>query len=153
MIEDDYNQINTYTWEDIHKACDNLYDKIKHKKYDAILAVSRGGLIPAAILAYNLNIKKVTTIAVRTYDEDRVKLLDFSILSQPDFDIMNGKVLVVDDLIETGETIKIIKDLDWKTNNIELDFVVLYSKGFNADINYYGEEVDSFNWISFPWDN
>jgi len=149
MTED--SRICIKTWQDIERATDKLYHKIKHRKYDAILAVSRGGLIPATLLAYNLDIKKVTSIAVRTYDDTNVKLLDFSILSQPDFDIIVGNVLVVDDLIETGETIKIIRNLDYN-NDVKLDFAVLFSKGLNDNVDYFGEVVDDFQWINFPWD-
>ena len=59
------------SWEDFHQHAKELSQKLKaHGKYNKIIAVSRGGLIPAGIIAYELDIRNNEAINFSSYDND-----------------------------------------------------------------------------------
>jgi len=78
---------------------------ISLKKWKGIISVSRGGLIPSAMLARELNIRFIDTICISSYDHDKKNTIKI-IKEAKSF---KGETLIVDDLVDTGETAKIVK--------------------------------------------
>src|SRR6218665_228138 len=102
------NKMFYVSWEAFHRASKELAKNLLGRDFDSIVAVSRGGLVPAAILARELNIRVVDSICVSSYDHDQqreLKILKNSALRD------SPRLLIVDDLVDTGETAKALREL------------------------------------------
>lgn len=135
-------------WEEFHQDVKHLANKIKKEniKYNKIIAVSRGGLVPAGILAYELDISNCHSINVSTYSnytQNKVEKLEIV----EDLGIVDENTLVVDDLSDTGQTFRLLRN-----RFPQARFVAVYSKpaGLEA-VDVYAREFPD-NWIVFPWD-
>jgi uncharacterized protein len=142
------------TWDDYFNCCDDLVSKIGYSnKYSAILAVARGGLIPAQYLAYKLGIKRVYNFGVISYADNNqmLKNEDINIYQSPamNSDIHNNKILIVDDIADSGRTLKIVKSL-----YINSDICVLFYKANKSIVkpDYYSQIAKNNSWIQFPYD-
>lgn len=134
-------------WDDFHNDVKELCAKIKQSgKYNKIVAVSRGGLIPAGIIAYELGIRNCSVINIATYvGAEHLKLNE---LDHPE---SVGKVdehtLIVDDLSDSGQTAKIIRRTFPKEQ-----FVTVYAKPVGkSEVDIYARELED-KWVVFPWD-
>ncbi|MBR9804951.1 xanthine phosphoribosyltransferase [bacterium] len=135
------------TWPDFHDDCRQLAKhllKQNDQSWRGIIAVARGGLIPAAILARELNIRLVDTLCVASYDHQQ----------QGEAKVLKGLThdgdgyLVVDDLVDTGNTANIIRATLPKAR-----FVVVYAKPQGqALVDDAIRHVEQDTWIHFPWD-
>ena len=122
------------SYHDIHTDCIKLAKIIK-KKYNPkkLVIISKGGLIPGSIIAHYLEIEDINIISIRNVEE--IKSLE--------------KIIVVDDLINTGKTAEIIKK-----NIPNSKLIVLYKKKSikkNCDLSLY--KFDSNELIVLPWEN
>lgn len=132
------------SWEELHRATKQLVIELKDKNWNSIIAVSRGGLVPAAIIARELNIRLVDTICISSYDHDNQR--ELKVLKDV---ICDGEdVLIVDDLVDTGETAKIIREKFPKAC-----FVTIYAKPQGQPlVDKYIADIDQDTWIHLPWD-
>ena len=135
-------------WDEFHQHTKNLCQKIKASgEYDKIVAISRGGLLPAGIIAYELNIRNVGVVNMSTYDGDARR-------RQEDFEFQSagvGKIdehtLIVDDLSDTGNTYNLLRPLFPGAC-----FVTVYVKPAGQKVvDVFAREMPD-NWIVFPWD-
>ena len=136
----------TISWEQFHSDARILASKlIDRKDLKKIICVTRGGLFPAAVLARELEIRWIDTICVAGYDEE-VRGSQASLLKVPDTD--GEGVLVVDDLVDSGRTGKIIRELMPKAY-----FVTMYAKPKGQEVvDNFVVSVDQDTWILFPWE-
>lgn len=144
--------INNITWEVFHADAKQLARHIKNGglKYNCILAVSRGGLTLAHVLAIELDIKKVLTICISSYSsKQRTRLKPIYSPGLTDIAIQK-RVLLVDDLADSGKSINYINKKYFLAN---IDTAVLYVKK-NCRTNIcYKVESGITNWIKFPWED
>jgi xanthine phosphoribosyltransferase len=118
--------------------------------FSAIVAVTRGGLVPAGIIARELGIRVIETICIASYHEETeretlevLKPLTETILSRP-----NEEVLVIDDLVDTGATAKAVREMLPKAH-----FATVYAKPQGLPmVDTFVTEVSQDTWIYFPWD-
>ena len=113
-------------------------------QWKGIIAVSRGGLVPAAILARELSIRYVDTVCISSYDHDhqREKL----ILKQANGD--GEGFIVVDDLVDTGSTAHTIREMYPKAH-----FVTIFAKPAGKPlVDDYVIDIAQDTWIEQPWD-
>ena len=118
---------------------------------DIILAIARGGLLPAGALGYALSIKNVFVISVEYYTGIDQRL-DFPVMLPPQLnlvDIKDSKVLIVDDVADTGHTLKAVMDFVGTTVH-EAKTAVIYEKSHSVvKCDYVWKRTDQ--WIDFPW--
>ena len=105
-----YDKSFPVSWEEIHRNSKALAWRLSElKPYKGIIAVTRGGLVPAAIVARELDIRLIDTFCVLSYSEKTkgdIKVIKESSVAN------NGEGwLIVDDLVDTGETIKAIRTI------------------------------------------
>lgn len=136
------------SWPLFHQHALILCDKLKEAgvKPDTILAITRGGLVPAAIVARQLGVGRVETVGVKTYSkrEREVPLL----IKYPVR--LDGRVLVVDDLVDTGATASFVR-LMLPPNSV---IAAVYSKPAGRRFaDFVGVERErNDEWIIFPWE-
>lgn len=135
-------------WSDFHQHTKELCKKIKDSgSYNKIIAISRGGLIPAGIIAYELDIRNNEAINFSSYDNHYDRRSDDEIEISGHVGPVDEKTLIVDDLSDTGRTFQILREV-----YPQAKFVTVYAKKQGApvvDINAVDLPDD---WIVFPWD-
>lgn len=136
------------SWDEIHR----LTKKLAHKllpmgPWKGIAAVTRGGLVPACIVARELNIRLIETICIASYDHQNQG--SANILKRADMIEDGGKGwLVVDDLVDSGNTYRIIRDMLPNAH-----YAAVYAKPKGAETtDSYVLDVEQNSWIFFPWD-
>jgi len=140
------------TWDQFHRDSRALAWRLTGLgPFDALVAITRGGLVPAAIVARELNIRVVESVAVKSYDHQNqggIKVLK-PIASEVLEKARNGgKVLIVDDLVDTGATARAVRDMLPGAH-----FATVYAKPKGREmVDTFITEVSQDTWIFFPWD-
>jgi len=118
------------------------------RSWKGLIAITRGGLVPAAIVARELGIRKIDTISIVSYDDDTDKQIEPSILKTCEVDDLGKDWLVIDDLVDTGATAKVVRDMLPKAH-----IAAIYAKPSGRDmVDTYMTEVSQDTWIVFPWE-
>ena len=134
------------TWDRLHDDTRQLAARLiqERQRYKSIVAITRGGMVPAAILARELEIRLVDTLCIASY-QDRVQG-EMQVLKSVDG--KGEEVLVVDDLSDTGATIRTVRGI-----LPEARVVTVYVKPAGRDcVDDFITEVPQDCWILFPWD-
>ena len=144
------------TWSHIELLVTAIADIINNKgvKYDTIIALGRGGLIPGAMLSYKLDIKNLQNFGINTRHDDG-KYLETLVYQKPS--AITGNVLVVDDINDSGKTFESINSLikSEYSNVNELMYCSLttrYNTTFLNENTISGEIINTSDWLVFPWD-
>lgn len=138
------------SYEYISFIVDLLEQRVR-KDYDFIVGVGRGGLIPATMLAYKLK-KKVISFGINTYN-DMVQTDKYVIYQPITIPTKQSRILVVDDICDTGNTFNIIRDIYNKENHLDIEFASLFVKDSKSHlVDYYGLSVSDGIWLDFPWE-
>ena len=130
-------------WKTFRNEIQNLSEKITDKP-DIIVGITRGGLVPARLLSTYLKVKKMHCISVVKSNEER------SVVTEITEDMSNKKVLLVEDMLETGRSLVVTKAyLEKKGANVKT--ACLYTMPISEiKPDYYLKEVDSV--LEFPWE-
>lgn len=142
-----YNEEMFVTWDDVQDHCRSLARRILDtgRKFDKILAITRGGMFPAGILARELEIRRVENICIDTYDAQNIKTP--TLLKAPAPEYLHD-VLVVDDLSDKGVTLKLVRSMT--TNPL---VVTIFAKPAGESlVDLFHERVAQKVWVRFPWD-
>jgi xanthine phosphoribosyltransferase len=145
-MRDRYTKTFPISWEQLHRDAKALaWRLIELRTWKGIVAVTRGGLVPAAVIARELDIRQVETVCVSSYDwKDQGQCRVLKKPYQVDDDW-----LIVDDLVDTGQTARRIREL-----LPGLHFAALYAKPAGRNlVDTYITEVSQDTWILFPWDS
>jgi xanthine phosphoribosyltransferase len=139
------------SWDQFHRDARALAWRLSAAgPFHAVVAITRGGLVPAAIVARELGIRVVETVSVASYDYDKqgdVEVLkavsgEFSGKSQ------GSGILIVDDLVDTGATAKVVREMLPKAH-----FATVYAKPSGRPlVDTFITEVSQDTWIYLPWD-
>jgi len=145
-----YHKTFSISWEQLQNDCRALAWKLLsvRKDWSKIVAIARGGLVPAAIIARELNIRVVDTVCISSYTiRNRKSAVD--ILKRPDLADMNLTWLVIDDLVDTGRTACEVRKMF-----PGIHFATVYAKPEGRLIvDTFITEVRQDTWILFPWDS
>lgn len=144
---DRYQKLYPVTWDQLHRDAKALAWRLLEKgPFTKIVGIARGGLVPAAIIARELDIRLVDTVCIATYQK-REQTGGEEVLKGIEGD--GEGLLVVDDLVDTGNTGKIVRSMLPKAH-----FATLYSKPAGRPlVDTYITEVSQDTWILFPWDS
>ena len=143
--EDRYTKTFPISWEQLHRDSKALaWRLVDLEEWLGIVAITRGGLVPASIIARELEIRLVDTVCVSSYDVRAQG--EIAVLKSVD---MDGKGwLLVDDLVDTGQTARIVRDMLPKAH-----FATVYAKPEGRPlVDTFITEVSQDTWILFPWD-
>ena len=133
------------SWEELHRHARALSWRLSEMApWEGIVAVARGGLVPAAILARELNVRLIDTVCISSYDHQSLR--ETNVLKRHDGD--GDGWLIVDDLVDTGRTAAIVREMMPKAH-----FATIYAKPAGRPlVDTYITEVSQDTWIYFPWD-
>ena len=142
------------SWDQIHRDSRALAWRLDGKgpgeggAWTAIVGITRGGLVPAAIVSRELNIRVVDTISVKSYShQSRGEAV---VTKAPQADLLGDGtgILIIDDLVDSGKTLELVRKLYPKAH-----FATVYAKpAGRAQVDTYITEVSQDTWIFFPWD-
>jgi xanthine phosphoribosyltransferase len=141
------------SWDQFHRDARALAWRLSGAgPFEAIVCVTRGGLVPAAIVARELEIRLIETVCVASYHEYQVQGAGTVLKGVADSISGLGEggkgVLIVDDLVDTGKTAKIVRDILPKAH-----FATVYAKPMGRPmVDTFITEVSQDTWIYFPWD-
>ena len=140
----DYRKDYPVSWDELHRDARALAWRLMNQEWKGVIAITRGGLIPAAIVARELDLRLVETICVASYDHQSQG--DAQILKGLDIDSKGW--LVIDDLVDTGQTAKVVKEM-----LPDAHIATVYSKPKGRPfVDTFITEVSQETWILFPWD-
>lgn len=136
------------TWEEFYRNARALAWRLNEgHTWKGMIAITRGGLVPAAVMARELEIRKIDTISIMSYSEDD-KQIDPLILKPCHVENEGEGWLVIDDLVDTGATAKIVRDMLPKAH-----IAAIYAKPSGKDlVDSFMTEVSQDTWIVFPWE-
>ena len=141
------------SWDQFHRDARLLAWRLADKgPFKAIVCITRGGLVPAAVVARELELRLIETVCIASYDHTRQGELHVLKEIAPSIAaIGDGKgrgVLVVDDLTDTGKTAKMVRVMLPNAH-----FATVYAKPQGVPtIDTFVTEVSQDTWIHFPWD-
>ncbi len=139
------------SWNEFHRDCRALARRLERLgPFTALVAVTRGGLVPAGILARELDIRTIETISIVSYgDENRRGEVRVVKAVGPAFAAAGGNgLLVVDDLVDSGETARVVRGLLPNAH-----YATVYAKPAGLPlVDTFVGEVTQDTWIDFPWD-
>jgi xanthine phosphoribosyltransferase len=137
----------TVSWDQLHRDARALaWRLVERGPFQGIVAVTRGGLIPAAIIARELECRLVETIGVVTYDEEARG--QPQVVKPPVAAGDGSGWLLVDDLVDTGTTARVARGLLPQAH-----FATVYAKPQGRPlVDSFITEVSQDTWILFPWD-
>lgn len=137
----------TVTWDQLHGDARALAWRLIGKgPFEGVVAITRGGLIPAAIIARELELRVVESVSVVTYDEEAKGEPVVAKLPAAAGD--GAGWLVIDDLVDTGTTARVVRALLPRAH-----FATVYAKpAGRALVDDFVTEVSQDTWILFPWD-
>lgn len=140
-------QYLTVPWEQFHLDVRQLAWRVMDgQRYHGVIAIARGGLIPAAIIARELDIRLVECISIETYQDEA---LGEPRVTKPATAAGDGDgYLLIDDLVDTGATARVARALLPRAQ-----FACVYAKPAGRPlVDLFVREVPQDTWILFPWD-
>ena len=140
------------SWDQFHRDARALAWRLASAgPFNAIVAITRGGLVPAAIVARELEVRVIETVSIASYHDYKtqggLKVLK---TIAPDVSNLNdgAKILIVDDLVDTGATAKVVREMLPRAH-----FATVYAKPLGRPlVDTFITEVSQDTWIYFPWD-
>ncbi|MDL2264368.1 xanthine phosphoribosyltransferase [Synergistaceae bacterium OttesenSCG-928-I11] len=145
-----YHKTLSITWEQLQNDCRALAWKLLsvRKDWTRIVAIARGGLVPAAIVARELDIRVVDTVCISSYTL-RNQGDSVDILKRPDLADMDETWLIVDDLVDTGRTANAVRGMF-----PGIHFATVYAKPEGRPlVDTFITEFSQDTWVLFPWDS
>ncbi len=140
------------SWEELHRNAKALAWKLHELgEWKGIVAVTRGGLVPAAVVARELDIRVIETVSIVGYgsDDNNPSLENaVKVVKEPSGIGDGAGWLVVDDLVDTGRTAEVLHRMLPKAH-----FATVYAKPKGMPlVHTFVTEVSQDTWIYFPWD-
>lgn len=152
-MSNSYSRTFPVSWHELHRDAKALAWKlVTAGPWRGIVAITRGGLVPAAIVARELDVRLIDTVSVASYDHMTQKA--GRILKSVSPSVVGGdpaelkRWLIVDDLVDTGGTARLVRELLPGAH-----FATVYAKPAGKPmVDTYVTEVSQDTWIMFPWD-
>ena len=146
------------SWDQLHRDARALAWRLQGQGPDngywkAVVAITRGGMAPAMIVARELDIRTVDTVSVKSYHSGGGKAdqrREAQVLKSPDADLVGDGtgVLIIDDLVDSGKTLELVRSLYPKAH-----VATVYAKPQGRpQVDTFITEVSQDTWIFFPWD-
>ena len=133
------------SWEELHRNAKALAWRLaSNGPWKGIVAITRGGLVPAAVVARELELRLIDTLCIASYDDRQQG--EMTVLKRVEGDGQGW--LIIDDLVDTGRTAKAVREMLPRAH-----FATIYAKPAGRPlVDTFITEVSQDTWILFPWD-
>lgn len=141
------------SWQDMHELAKKAADKIKEENFhpEAIIAIARGGLVPARLFCDFLHIKNCFSVKVDHWGLTATKDGQAKLTQGLNTSIEGKSILLVDDITDTGQSITLAKQHIEEFKPKEVKTATLINLDNSKYIpDFYGDEMP-WSWIIFPW--
>lgn len=144
------------SWEEIVSWSRELARKIKDSKYhpDVVIAVARGGYVPARLVCDFLGVENLVSIQSQHWTEAAKAAEKAIIKFKYNLDLKGKKALLVDDIVDTGESLILAKNYileEWKPEELRVATLQWISPVAKFKPDYYVLEVKEWIWFQYPW--
>ena len=153
MAAEPKKQLFPVSWQELHRDAKALAWRLNAGgPWRGIVAITRGGLVPAAIVARELGVRIIDTVCIASYDHTKQGNLTVLKSISADTAALGGGtgkgLLIVDDLVDTGKTGRMVREM-----LPEAHFATVYAKPMGRPlVDTFITEVSQDTWIFFPWD-
>ncbi|MBU0961430.1 MAG: phosphoribosyltransferase [Proteobacteria bacterium] len=147
-------QCELVSWSEVYRLSALLAQQVKDAGYkpDLVIAIARGGYIPARLLCDILDIYDLTSVRISHYTAGSNKEETARLSSPLCMELTGLKVLLVDDLTDTGDTIKVALQHIREFNPAEIRVAVLQHKKQSMLLpDFYAKKLVKWRWIIYPW--
>lgn len=146
---DRYTRMFPVSWEQLHRDSKALAWRLSDgPEITGIVAITRGGMFPAAVIARELDIRVIDTISVVSYDWKK-QAAEPQVVKPLAFSTDGEGIVVVDDLVDSGNTLRYVRQLLPKAR-----FATVYAKPAGRPVvDVFITEVSQDTWILQPWDS
>jgi xanthine phosphoribosyltransferase len=139
------------SWDQFHRDARALAWRLSASgPFDAMVCITRGGLVPAAIVSRELGIRMIETVCIASYHDYKTQG-GLEVIKTISDSVRAGdarKILVVDDLVDTGRTVQVVRDM-----LPDAHYATVYAKPLGRPlVDTFITEVSQDTWIYFPWD-
>ncbi len=139
------------SWDQFHRDARALAWRLSAAgPFDALVAITRGGLVPAAIVSRELELRVIETVCIASYHDYKTQggLQVLKTIAEKIASSNGAKILVIDDLVDTGATAKVVREMLPKAH-----IATVYAKPLGRPlVDTFVTEVSQDTWIYFPWD-
>lgn len=143
----------SFSWEDAEKATASLTEKINSSGFspDIIIAISRGGLVPARLLSDSLNVPVLYTIRIFFYSSVGVRMEKPEVTQPLSADIKGKKILIVDDISDSGKSLELAEEHAKSLNPAEIKTATIhYKPGSIFKPDFFVSTTEA--WVVYPWE-
>lgn len=141
------------SWDRFLKISEKTADKMNQAKYrpDFIVSLARGGWVFGRVLCDFLNVTDLVSLKVEHWGMTATPDGEAKIKYPFNIDLTGKKVLIVDDISDTGKSLKVATEYIKKMNPTDIKTTTLfYLTGSSFKPDFYGEEM-TWRWVVFPW--
>lgn len=142
------------TWPEIYRLCLDISKQVRSSGYqpDIVIAIARGGFIPARLVCDFLDLNALTSIKIQHYRSgaDRLEkaVLEYPLCTE----ISDLNVLLVDDVNDSGETLKLAVSYLQTFQPADIKTIVMHQKITSRyPIDFYAKKVIKWRWLIYPW--
>ena len=151
MADASANKAFPVSWDQFHRDARALAWRLSDAgPFEAMVCITRGGLVPAAIICRELGLRMIETVCVASYHnyKNQGELQIIKTIMPEILATQGERVLIVDDLVDTGKTAKVVRESLPKAH-----FATVYAKpAGRPQVDTFITEVSQDTWIYFPWD-
>jgi xanthine phosphoribosyltransferase len=147
-------KVRNIVWNEFQEDVDVLIDRLHSLgKWEGIIAISRGGLVPAVMISHGLGIQTFNIVRVKSYtgikQQGEIEILDLPLLERIQRSKVNlASYLVIDDLVDSGSTMFSLRSYLFSAT-----FATVYAKPNGlAQIDVFARQVEQDVWLNFPWE-
>ncbi len=142
------------SWGEVHRLCHRLSGLIQDSRYkpNVVVAVGRGGYIPARLVCDALDIMALTSIKIEHYLSGSDKQAEAVIRYPLCVDIKNQRVLIVDDVNDSGDTLQLATEHIHSFQPQEVRTAVMHDKRVTQyKVDYFAKRIIKWRWLIYPW--
>ncbi|TNG01314.1 MAG: phosphoribosyltransferase [Gammaproteobacteria bacterium] len=142
------------SWSQVERLCLRLANMIRESGYhpDIVIAIGRGGYVPARLVCDYLNLMNLTSIKIEHYLSGVNRQKEAVIRYPLKIEIRNQKVLLVDDVNDTGDTLEVALRHLQTFQPAQVRTAVMHHKAVaHCKVNYYAKKVIRWRWLMYPW--
>lgn len=144
------------SWSEIVHWARDLSRRVDESGYrpDVVVAIARGGFVPARLVCDFLIIENLISLQSQHWTE-AAKAEERAVIKYPyKLDLNGGKVLIVDDIVDTGDSVLLAKDYirkNWNVSDVRVAVLQWISPVAKFKPDYYSVEVREWIWFQYPW--